>query len=416
MHPTSDPEDRATGPSALALAPVALGALLAPAAVDARTTAVDGMRAIEPAEQAETLDATLAQGRALLTQGQVVLALQQYSRAMAMAPESVEAMNGAAVCYDRMGRFESARTLYEMALGLEPQSGLLLNNYGYSLYLQGDKREAARFLSLAAASGDAEVSARALKILGKIDTARQPAAPAVAQAATPEPMADPARIVRTSDHELRLVLADPQKPAPARQREATTRLAAVLGSDLAAAIVPVGGLSKADDRRIALAEAQAIRADAAEAAEAARAQVVPGLLMAANDLGLGPRVGALPADAADVFAPARPDALATDSPDWNRFQLLMVAKADGPAPHRPGTGAAVIAAGLVPQPRRLAATARPELEPEARLFTRPFESDDARLNGLANRLHADSGEPDVAEKIARLEALIERMQAIRAAA
>jgi hypothetical protein len=61
-----------------------------------------------------------------------------YRQVLAREPNDIDAMNGMAVCYDRLGQFEVSRAYYEAALGMQPQSPMLLNNYGYSLFLQGD--------------------------------------------------------------------------------------------------------------------------------------------------------------------------------------------------------------------------------------------------------------------------------------
>lgn len=442
----------------IALAPAAFGAMLAHAGeAEARDRllddAPDGSRRVQDASLAADVEAARTQGRALLQQGKVVEALQQYNQALARDPDSVETLNAIAVCYDRMGKFETSRTYYETALGIDPRSALLLNNYGYSLYLQGERAEAARFLGLAIATGDQDVQATALRILAKIeaDNRRAPVPrammPDVLQASAPVPVAalSGPQIVRTSDHEVRLVLAVEKAPdAPRRApRNAAPRpdapmpvapaiLAETLG-DRVAAVLPVAALSAEDDRRIADAEAAAIRRDAMAAAAQAQAQAhaaaaaataaVPAAMQAMIDLALGarPAPAVVSGEKDPLFRAPRPVRLEEQDPAWNNYQLLVLAPRPGGKRESDEARAAeallVTAAGLPPvrrQPALATPAVRPSTEPLARKrsYERPFDSDDERLNAFAARVQAEAdAEPDVAEKIARLEALIARVSA-----
>lgn len=431
----------------LALAPVALGALLSSAgAAEARGADSADLKA--GASAVVGLEEAMAMGRAQLKAGRVVEALQAYNQALSRAPESIEVLNAVAVCYDRMGKFDTSRTYYETALGIDPQSPLLLNNYGYSLYLQGDRTEATRFLALAVAMGDADVQATAMRILAKIE-AEDRAAPARASAQTPlvqqataevpRPTPGQPQVIRTSAHEVRLVLGDapapaasaprhraPQ-PAAAPQPVAPAILADVLGPD-AAAILPVVALSAAEDRMIAEADAAAIRREAVVAAvhaqrevqslSAAQAAAVPAMMQAMIDLAFGARPVpvAISAPVVGPFAPSRPSLPEAADQEWDRHQLLVATAPRNPGPARavrqaaPGSlvVAAIVPSKPVARAPDAATLAAAEPVTRKRAFEQPFASDDERLNGFARRLHGGKDTPAVDEQIARLQALIAR--------
>ena len=434
-----------------ALVPVALGALLAHAgAAEAGTGGGQpGLKA--GAKATVSLEDALAAGRGQIEAGRVVEALQAYHQALSQAPESIEALNAVAVCYDRLGKFDSSRTYYEMALGIDPQSPLLLNNYGYSLYLQGDRAGATRFLALAVATGEADVQATALRVLARIeaegravDNAGAAPVAAVQQAAAERPPAAAgAQIVRTSAHEVRLVLGDvppPSVSSPAGARRlpfarpvvapmpvAPAILADALGPS-AAAILPVAAFSADEERMIAQAEAAAIRREAmaaaiqaqrdAQALSAAPSAAVPAMMQAMLDLALGARP--VPASATsipgEIFAPKRPGLPAASDPEWARYQLLVAGKAPAAGKARDVRTAAargLLVAGLSPAPPELKTTPEaplPAAEPitRKRAFEQPFTSDDQRLNRFAGRMQGVEDAPAVEEQVARLQALIAR--------
>jgi hypothetical protein len=112
------------------------------------------------------------------------------------------------------------------------------------------------------------------------------------------------------------------------------------------------------------------------------------------------------------------------APDWHHDRILVMApnsqRPDKERFDRTGLRMALLAAGFAPprpsQRAHLAAAARAALEPDAtrRSFPQPFQSDNCRLNGLAQRIHGlpvEDEVPDIAEQVARLEALIARVQA-----
>lgn len=430
----------------LALGPLALGALLSSAgAAEARNDEAADLKV--GASSVVGLEEAMAMGRAQLKAGRVVEALQAYNQALSRAPESIEALNAVAVCYDRMGKFDTSRTYYETALGIDPQSPLLLNNYGYSLYLQGARAEATRFLALAVATGDSDVQATAMRILARIEaegrsTPVRASAPTPmvqqAVAETPRPTPGQPQVIRTSAHEVRLVLGDAPAPvaaSPSRRRAPQPVIApqpvapAILAEALgpaAAAILPVVALSAAEDRMIAEADAAAIRHDAMVAAvqaqreaqvlSAAQTAAVPAMMQAMIDLALGARPVPAATSAPAPFAPARPALPEAADQDWDRHQLLVATAPRNPGPARAVRQAAstsLVVAAIVPvkpavRAPDIATLAATEPVTRKRAFEQPFASDDARLNGFANRLHGADEAPGVDEQVARLQALIAR--------
>jgi Flp pilus assembly protein TadD len=418
------------------LAPLALGAALAGhAAADAKAEDPGKIRMTGPDPIAgASAEAARAQGRLLLQGNNVPQALQAYRQALAQDPESIEALNGIAVCYDRLGRFEDARLHYETALGIDPTSAMLLNNYGLSLYLQGDVRGAERFLRMAAAAGDPDVQAASLRTLARIerDGRTAPRADALRLAAA-EPAPTGPAIVRTSGHEQRLVLA-PQKSA------APVQMAAALPPERAMLTAAVGALSADEDMSIAAVEQMALaREQAAQARADAEREANRLLAEARAHVPADMQVAAL-LKAAREAAAARDKTPANDGPwqapaearmvpspsdtDWHRDQILIAMPGHGSSGRRSDERAAMrmalLSAGFAPprpaQRDALVAAALAALGNSGprRSFERAFESDDGRLNGFAARVQGADSEAEeltVEEKVARLEALIARVRA-----
>ncbi len=68
--------------------------------------------------------------------GQYGLAVGHFQSAVRREPGSVEALNGLAASYDKLGRFDLSARYYERALVADPESAQTLNNIGYSYLLQ----------------------------------------------------------------------------------------------------------------------------------------------------------------------------------------------------------------------------------------------------------------------------------------
>lgn len=403
-----------------ALAPVALGcALFDASAADARMAKIDGLRQSGEGQHGKTTEAAEL-GRAYLKGGDTVRALEQYRQALAGQPDDIDTMNGIAVCYDRLGQFEVSRAYYEAALGMQPQSPMLLNNYGYSLFLQGDLAGARRFLTLAATSGDTAVENAALRLLARIDTAtaRAPAAGAMPARTSPaqasrfaDADATGPRIVRTSNHEQRLMLGGIKAPP--------TMLAS-LGAEAAAVAAPVTRFTEAEEQAIFVQEERLVRAEAVQRlAELQRETAVPSEPILPSEMQAMLAVPRIPAagDSMDFAGYVTPDTIGGIA----ALPGHVVAETDGSVSKqqhladRNGPRLAILPAGLLVQrssARPTMASILPAAEPIARKrsFDSPFQSDLEALNGFAARLHGQTqaDEGAVAVKLALLQDLIDR--------
>lgn len=90
----------------------------------------------------QSADFRVNEARAHFALGNVALAAEGFRRALRESPDSVDALNGLAACYDRMGRFDLSRSYYEKALALSPGDARLYANLALSLDLQGERQEA----------------------------------------------------------------------------------------------------------------------------------------------------------------------------------------------------------------------------------------------------------------------------------
>src|SRR3546814_8645826 len=86
-------------------------------------------------------------GKAQIAAGNASLALDGFRKALRLNPNSIDALNGLGAAYDRMGRFDLSRNYYEQALGLDPDSRITHNNFGYSLALQVKRFDAQAMLA-----------------------------------------------------------------------------------------------------------------------------------------------------------------------------------------------------------------------------------------------------------------------------
>ncbi|MFZ4382026.1 MAG: tetratricopeptide repeat protein, partial [Sandarakinorhabdus sp.] len=163
----------------------------------------------------------LDEGRLALAGNNPAQAISAFHIALAQAPQSVAALNGLAVAYDRLGRSDLARQHFEMALALEPDAADIAYNLGLALVRAGQDRNAIPHLQRAAMGNDARAAATARRTLAQV-AARltMPPAPAAAAAGGP-------RIDIASSGEAVLVLAPTMPAAPAERRPAPTGLAAV---------------------------------------------------------------------------------------------------------------------------------------------------------------------------------------------
>jgi Tfp pilus assembly protein PilF len=106
----------------------------------------------------------LSQGRALLEHGYAMEAIRELSIAAVSGTNLVEANNLLGLAHDRLGRHAEARGYYERALSVAPGDARVINNLGYSLYL--DDRYADALSKLKAAARLAPASPEIYNNLG----------------------------------------------------------------------------------------------------------------------------------------------------------------------------------------------------------------------------------------------------------
>ncbi|ATX79924.1 LytR cell envelope-related transcriptional attenuator [Mariprofundus aestuarium] len=88
-------------------------------------------------------------GKQLFAAGKYGLALEAFRQANAESPNSVNALNGIAACYDQIKRHDLATSYYHKALNIQPDSAKTLSNLGYSYMMQGKYADAEKVLQLA---------------------------------------------------------------------------------------------------------------------------------------------------------------------------------------------------------------------------------------------------------------------------
>jgi tetratricopeptide (TPR) repeat protein len=144
----SEPMNPALGAAAFGLALIDAGA------VEARTRPIENVRLAQSPGAVTTGDA-YQDGRALLAAGDTAGAIAAFRAALVASPQSIDALNGLGVAYDRIGRYDLSRSWYDTALAIDPTAVLVLNNLGYSLYLQGQYAAAIPLLQQVVDSDDA---------------------------------------------------------------------------------------------------------------------------------------------------------------------------------------------------------------------------------------------------------------------
>lgn len=179
----------------------------------------------------QTSAGALDDGRLALAGGNPAQAISAFRIALAQAPQTVAALNGLAIAYDRLGRSDLARQHFEMALALEPDAADIAYNLGLALVRAGMDRAAIPHLQRAAMGNDARAAAAARRTLAQVaarlTTPPAPGAPTLATVS-----AAGSRIDMASSGEAVLVLAPaipspPAAPHPNPMPQAPMRLAAV---------------------------------------------------------------------------------------------------------------------------------------------------------------------------------------------
>jgi Flp pilus assembly protein TadD len=92
----------------------------------------------------------LSQGRALLEHGYDAEAIRELSIAAVNGTNLVEANNLLGLAHDRLGNHAAARAYYERALSVAPNDARVINNLGYSFYLDDRYKDALSKLKTAA--------------------------------------------------------------------------------------------------------------------------------------------------------------------------------------------------------------------------------------------------------------------------
>jgi Flp pilus assembly protein TadD len=193
-----------------------------PETLNPRSTGVPASAIAELDKSGQGSAGALGQARALLLGNDPAQALSAFQVALAQAPQSVAALNGIAIAYDRLGRSDLARQHFEMALALEPDAADIAYNLGLAWVRAGQDRAAIPPLQRAVGGNDARVAAAARRTLARIEARLTAPAPAPAtMAAVP----GGPRIDMASSGEAVLVLAPAAvTPVPA----APVRMAAAL--------------------------------------------------------------------------------------------------------------------------------------------------------------------------------------------
>lgn len=181
-------------------------------------------------------DTPEARGKRAFLDGNLGLAITHYQTALDRAPASIEALNGLAASYDRLGRFDVAQRYYDRALTLDRHAAQTLNNIGYSYLLQGKHDVAAayfkealadsrndqvvhanlRLAESAAAAGKERVAAASTKAPGSAIASERAER---ADSALSDDARRPMRIERVNATTQRLVVREPVRPTAYRPTE-----------------------------------------------------------------------------------------------------------------------------------------------------------------------------------------------------
>jgi len=110
-------------------------------------------------------DASSTVAARLLADGNYGLAIEMYRRMLAATPDNAEALQGLALCYDRLRRYDLSDGYFQKALALAPRNEAFYRAYAASLTAQGRQDEAASL----------DVDRRAMLAVTAPEVAPQPA-------------------------------------------------------------------------------------------------------------------------------------------------------------------------------------------------------------------------------------------------
>ena len=153
-------------------------------------------------------------GKLHLAAGRYGLAIDRFGRALARDRGSLDALNGLAIAYTRLGRFDVARAYFDRAREIEAFSAPTLNNYGRALIEQGRLQEAGPFLQLARArASQTELTVVAANV-ESIRRARPSALVAALRGDLPKAATEGRRLIRLASNRYRLETPEPSSEAP----------------------------------------------------------------------------------------------------------------------------------------------------------------------------------------------------------
>lgn len=142
------------------------------------------------------LDASdpVERGRGQILTGQYGLAIDGLNDVVARDPGNARALTLLAVAYGQLKRFDLADRYHGRALEVDPNSPVVLNNWGYSYLVRGDDRRATNLLERAIATSEGRPIVAANLALARGGDAAKPSRDEVATAD------DPMRSIRVSSH------------------------------------------------------------------------------------------------------------------------------------------------------------------------------------------------------------------------
>jgi hypothetical protein len=162
-------------------------------------------------------DATLVEAQSYLARADYGLAIEAFRKILRNAPDSAAAVQGLAISYDRLQRFDLSDRYFQQALALSPRDPGVYQAYAASLRSQGRAEEAAglatdmqAMLAMASPAADAVAAAKAGEIGAAVVTADVPEAIA---AGGPAASAVPATQSKTALPAQAATLALPPMPS-----------------------------------------------------------------------------------------------------------------------------------------------------------------------------------------------------------
>lgn len=185
-------------------------------------------------------DGSLDKAVALLAHGDYALAIDEYRKALRDRPDDADALNGLAICYDQLGRFDLSDRYFEEALATAPREPAFYRNFARSLDRQGRSEDAANLRrDMAAMLAMSTAPARTAEVTGESQAvvmavpdpvpAREEVAdlsitlPQISAPETPAVIAGAnrgPRLERVSLHEVRLVVPAVEAAAAGEGRPA----------------------------------------------------------------------------------------------------------------------------------------------------------------------------------------------------